>query len=178
MQKTSTQYIGRHTLIVGDLNSGKTTRTALILHDFVESGHGTEIAVLDLAPDPIRGIGGKLDTGRWPDLFYVTAPIKAPRLMGKNETHSLYLARQNARTIETLFLRLPTRPKSILFVNDATLYLQAGEFSRFKAVLDQYPTAVINAYYGRSFPETPLTMTEKERTLDLIKISDLVIEQV
>ena len=169
------QYVNRMTVIVGDANSGKTIRTERILNLFLAKGCAGEIAILDLAPDPIRGIGGKLHPPPDHPLFYLTAHIYAPRLMGADENHTDQLARTNAENIEQLFREIQRRQKKILFVNDASLYLQAGDPDRFMAVLKTAATQIINAYYGRTFADSALSRRERKRVEDLMKQCDQVI---
>ena len=89
---------------------------------------------------------------------------------------SCELAEDNSAAIEKLFKKLLRQKRAILFVNDATLYLQAGRFQRFVEVLDTASTQIINAYYGRSFADSDLTRREKNRTEDLMKACDKIIK--
>lgn len=172
---TIENYLGRRTIIVGDVNTGKTVRTLEILHLFLTAGYAPKIAVLDLAPDTVRRVGGKMKPPPDEPLLYLTASISAPRLTGKDEDHTRQLAEENARTIETLFVKFQRQKREILFVNDATLYLQAGHLKRFVEILDTTSTQIINAYYGNAFTDSELTRREKKLTEDLMKICDQVI---
>jgi len=169
------QYLNKMTLIVGDTNSGKTVRTERILKLFLVKGFAGEIAILDLAPDPIRGIGGKMQPPPDHLLFYLTAHIYAPRLMGADENHTEELARTNAEKIEQLFSKFEHLKKKILFVNDASLYLQAGDPDRFMTMLRAASTQIINAYCGKTFADSHLTRRERKRIEDLMKQCDRII---
>ena len=168
-------YLKRQTLIVGDVNSGKTTRTTTILEQFLHAGYGEQIAVLDLSPDPVRGIGGKLPLDSGTPVLYLTTQITAPRLMGRDAEHTLELAVENARKIEGLFAQLAEQKRDILFVNDATLYLQAGNFDLFLEMLAKSSTRIINAYYGNTFADSELTQRERKLSDTLMEASDQVI---
>ena len=167
-------YLGRQTVFAGAVNSGKTTRTTAILEQFLAAGYAQEVAVLDLAPDPVRGIGGKLAFTKPAGLLYLTEQIAAPRLMGKDAAHIQDLARDNARSIEKLFAELERQPRDILFLNDVTLYLQAGNLQRLLSVLQNSSTRIINAYYGNSFADSELTRRERQLTEVLMAHSDTV----
>jgi hypothetical protein len=169
------QYLNKMTLIAGDTNSGKTARTGRILDLFLSQGFAGEIAILDLAPDPIRGIGGKLQPPPDHPLCYLTTDIYAPRMMGTDENHTEQLARANAENIEQLFAEIEQRKKKILFVNDASLYLQAGDPDRFMTMLKAASTQIINTYYGKTFADSSLTRRERKRIEDLMKQCDRVI---
>ncbi len=168
-------YLNRQTVVAGDVNSGKTTLTTLILEHFIKAGYGRQIAVLDLSPDPVRGIGGKLSLGSVTPVLYLTAHIIAPRLMGRDAAHTLCLASENARKIEALFEEFKKRRRDILFVNDATLYLQSGSLALFLETLSMSSTQIINAYYGNTFADSELTQRERRLTDALMAVSDKVI---
>ncbi len=168
------QYLGRQTVLAGAVNLGKTTRTTTILKQFLAAGYAQEIAVLDLAPDPVRGIGGKLSFVKPPGLLYLTAQLAAPRLIGRDAAEIQGLASANARNIENLFAELERQPRNILFLNDVTLYLQAGSLQRLLGVLQNSSTRIINAYYGDSFADSELTRRERELTEALMAHSDTV----
>ena len=169
------RFLNKRTMILGDVKSGKTARTAEILRQFLQAGYAEKIAVLDMAPDTIRGIGGQME--RFPDepLLYLTADVHAPRLMGENESHARQLAEANARAIEKLFLQLRRRRKEILFVNDTTLYLQAGTLKRLLEILNTASTPGLNAYYGSTFPDSTLSRRETQLTEELMKTCDQII---
>ncbi len=169
-------YMNRRTIIVGDVNSGKTSQTLSILKLFLKAGHAGKIAILDLAPGNIQGIGGKMKPPLGEPLLYLTTSILAPRLTGKNEDHTLKLAEKNATAIEKLFTKFYRQKREILFVNDVTLYFQAGDFERFTKILDITSTHIINAYYGHAFSDSELTRREKKLTEALMKLCDQIIE--
>jgi len=169
-------YMNRRTIIVGDVNSGKTSYTFNILKLFLKTGHAGKIAILDLAPDNIQGIGGKMEPPQDESLLYLTTSILAPRLTGKDKHHTLKLAEKNATTIEKLFTNFFRQKREILFVNDVTLYFQAGDFQHFIKILDTASTHIINAYYGHTFSDSELTRREKNMTEKLMKLCDQIIE--
>jgi len=169
-------YMNRRTIIVGDVNSGKTSYTLNILELFLKAGYAGKIAILDLAPDNIQGIGGKMKPPQDESLLYLTTSILAPRLTGKDEYHTLKLAKKNATAIEKLFTKFFLQKREILFVNDVTLYFQAGDLDRFIKILDTASTHIINAYYGHTFSDSELTRREKNLTEKLMKLCDQIIE--
>ena len=168
------EFLGRKTLIAGDVNAGKTRYCLDILLAFVRAGR-LDIAVLDFAPATISGIGGKLVPSETSGVIYFSADISAPRLTGRNETEIIDLAQHNARTIESLLEDYLASPKDILFINDITLYLHTGSMERIMAVIDTASTTVINAYYGSAFSNMPLSAQEKRSVEHLMKRMDRVI---
>lgn len=172
---TTRAYEGRRTLIIGDVNSGKTHLTEQVLADWTAQGRSGDIAVLDLAPEARGGIGGPLALPRGFQGIYLATPIVPPRLQARSEEEAEALAQANARAIEGLFVHPDLAACSILVVNDATLYLQAGNYKRLIEVLRSAATVLINAYYGESFPDYRLSREERRRTNRLIQDCDRVI---
>jgi hypothetical protein len=169
------KYISKKTLLVGDINTGKTARTLEMVHRLVDGGWAGQITVIDLAPDTHGSVGGKMPVSETTALQYLTGPIVPPRLTASNDDQAQKLARANAQLAEDLFLQFTTHPSEILFVNDASLYLQAGHIEHLQAVLDIPATAILNAYYGDSFPDSALTRREKKMVSELIRLCDRVI---
>ncbi len=167
-------FAGRRTLILGDVNSGKTRLTAEIVAAFVADGRAAQIAVIDLAPDPVGQVGGKFPPPA-AGVLYRTCDIVPPRLTGSGDAEVAALAAANAGRIDGLIETYLRQPRPILFVNDATLYLQAGSLERFLDLLGSASTAVVNAYCGAHFPEGPLTRRERHLTGRLIHRCDRVL---
>lgn len=168
-------YHARKTLIVGDINSGKTARTLEILRRYLAAGWAPHITVMDLAPEAMGKVGGKMPIPESKGLRYLTGPIVPPRLTAGNATQALLLAQENARRIVSLFESFAAHPTDVLFVNDASLYLQAGDLTRLQSVMDIPETVILNAYLGDSFPDSALTRREKRRVLELMQYCDQVI---
>lgn len=170
------EYLDRRTLIMGAVNSGKTRYTQNIVRALYEAGHGTQIIIIDIAPEPIKGIGGKMGHQGMDEIILLTCPIVAPRLTGKNSDHVQQLAQQNALAIEPLLDRAMDARRSIIVFNDASLYLQAGHPERLITVIKTFSTVVINAYYGHNFKPAPFTDYERSGVEALAEACDKVIE--
>ncbi len=164
-----TIYRNRRTLFLGEVNSGKTTRTRDILQAFLKEGE-EGIALFDFAPERIGEVGGKMalaeeDRRR----VWVESPrIVPPRLTAKTEEEAWKLAGINFQRIEEAFGRLPARKWNLFFLNDVSIYLQAGRADRLLERLQPVPTVVMNGYYGGYFGDCPLSLREKEQ-MDLLK---------
>lgn len=168
-------YLGNKTLIIGDVNCGKTRLTADFIAAACQAGLGQEVVVLDLAPEPIQGIGGKLPASPCRPPLLLTCPIIAPRLTGLDPRHIQLLAEQNAREIEPLLWKAQRAQRSILVINDVTLYLQAGRLERIVDLMGYHTTTVINAYYGYSLPPAPFTDHELAQVDALAQSCDRLI---
>ena len=168
-------YLNKKTLIIGDVNSGKTQLTADFIAACCREGLGQETVILDFAPEPIRGIGGKLPASPCEPPLLLTCPIIAPRLTGLDADHIQMLAEQNAREIEPLLWNAKRVRRTILAINDVTLYLQSGRLDRIVDLMDMHSTSVINAYYGRSMPPAPFTEHELAQVDGLAEHCDRII---
>ncbi|MBW2121127.1 MAG: hypothetical protein JRH07_04690 [Deltaproteobacteria bacterium] len=156
------------------MNSGKTRMTL----DFVRltvDRRSEEVAVLDLAPETTRGIGGKMVPPPHPLIAYYTTKVIPPRLTGRDEEEVESYSLRNAREIERLFSEYLKRPRGVLVINDVSLYLQGGRLERLMEVLRPSHTAVINGYYGKALGEGPLSRRERSRMDRLAALCDRVI---
>ncbi len=158
---------GLKTCIAGEVNTGKTRLLRRVLAAALQAGE-REVVLLDLAPERTRGIGGKLEVAGVGEVRVLTAPIQPPRLLGRTPQEVLALARNNARLIEGLLRRLENPPPRAVFVNDVSLYLQAGDLERLWGVLEPVPSVVLNGYYGHSLGGGGLGERERRAMRELM----------
>jgi hypothetical protein len=174
-EKTTTEYDDRRTLIIGDVNTGKTRLTEHVLACWVAQVRSKEITVLDFAPETQESIGGRIQLPADFQGVVLATPIVPPRLRGRDEDEADTLAQANAAAIENLLRDARLANSSILVINDVTLYLQAGQYDHLWAVIQPVATVLINAYYGHSFPDYHLSRRERQLTDRLIQDCDRVI---
>lgn len=150
-------YLGRKTLILGDVNTGKTTLSRGVLEALCRQGFGGRTAVVDMAPEipetlararGIPGAGGRLIPPEGCGVLYLGGWLEPPRLSSNSEEEAMQKARRNRREIEGLLRRLDSEPREILLVNDVSLYLQAGGSEAFIPRLERPDTVVANGYWG------------------------------
>ncbi len=169
-------FRGRRTLIVGEINTGKTRTTLDILSRWIAAQPTPLMTVLDLAPEPVRGIGGRLALPSGFNGRYLFADIVPPRLTGRTPEEVADLDAANVRAAEPLLGAILARPHPTLIVNDATLYLQAGDYRRFWDTIQSAATVLINAYYGQSLGDHPISHRERRLTERLMQDCDRVIQ--
>lgn len=157
---------GSWTLIAGEVNTGKTKLLAQLLAAFAAQGE-TSLALMDMAPETTRGVGGKLRVPPGLALCRFAPAVIAPRLTGRTPEEVLALARANARSIEEAFAAYLAEPAQVLFINDVSLYLQAGEPARLYEVLEATPTVVLNGYLGASLGGGEMGERERRRMEEL-----------
>ena len=164
-------YLGKKTLIIGDVNSGKTTLTREILDGFCQQGLGGRIAVMDLAPEipeevlrrrGLAGVGGRLEPPGGCGAATLHASIIAPRLTSSSEEEAMEKAGWNRKVIDGLFRRFESLERDILFINDVSLYLQAGDLDCITRLLEKTGTAVVNGYFGEKLGRGELSRRERE----------------
>jgi molybdopterin-guanine dinucleotide biosynthesis protein len=170
-------YLGRRTLILGEVNTGKTTLTRAVLEALCRRGLGNRMAVVDLAPEipealaglkGLPGVGGKLPPPAGCGVLYLAARLEPPRLSSKTEAEALEKAGRNRRLSAALFNRLTAEPREILLVNDATLFLQEGTAEELIGYLDRASTVVVNGYRGRQLGRGILSERERGETEKLM----------
>ena len=164
-------YLSRKTLILGDVNTGKTTLTRKVLEALCRRDLGGRIAIVDMAPEipeklakekGLPGVGGKLTPPERHDILYMGGHFEPPRLSSKTEEEAMEKAGKNRRIIEGLFRKLNLQSRDILLVNDVSMYLQAGTTENLTRWLDQAVTVIANGYWGKRLGGG--TLTERERT--------------
>jgi hypothetical protein len=164
-------YLNRKTLILGDINTGKTTLTRAILEALCRRDLGGRTAIVDMAPEisetlarekGLSGVGGKLTPPEGHGILYLGGHFAPPRLSSKTEAEATAKAQQNRRTIDELFRKLEEKSRDILLVNDVSIYLQAGTAENLTHRLDRVATLIVNGYRGRRLGGGELT--ERERT--------------
>jgi GTPase SAR1 family protein len=176
------EALGRRTLIMGEVGSGKTRLTGKLLEEAVSTGL-QGITVLDMAPEAttLKGIpvGGTLQGATNPKVRHLKSKdIKTPRLSAGDADELFEYADHNRRMVEENLDEFMRKPTGILFVNDVSIYLQRGEINRLWRVFEAAETVVANGYYGERLKADHGTgLSSRERTLmeELASRMDVVI---
>jgi len=161
---------------VGEVHSGKTLATLKIFRDWRRSD-AESIAVLDLAPEKIDRVGGKMPftEEEKEGILYLSPRIIPPRLLGKSEEEIRRLAGENRQRIDQALGTLQSSAVPILFINDVSLYFHAGDGGQIWPSLERIPTVVMNGYYGRYFGSSPLSQRERAEMEFLMARCDRVL---
>ena len=157
-------------LILGELNCGKTTLTQELLNEALALGRS--VAVIDMAPERSKGVGGKL-VCKSSTCDYYTTDIVTPRLSGKTEEEIIELAELNKERIDLIFAEY--KPKNTLFINDVSLYLQRGSVDVIGSILKLSCTSIMNGYFGASLGEDPFSTEEMRKMVELQRLCDRII---
>ncbi len=169
------EYLNRKTLIAGDVNSGKTRQTLSVLRHFLHCEQAP-IGVLDLAPEKVRTVGGKipLTPQEKERILHLSPVILPPRLLGKNEGEVQALAKENRERIDAALEKIRGQKLSVLVINDVSLYFHDGEARFLLSSVEHVPTLLINGYYGKYFGDSPLSRKEREQMEYLMSRCDRV----
>jgi archaellum biogenesis ATPase FlaH len=177
--------LGKKTLILGDVGTGKTKMTLDLLKQAIAMGHAQDMTVVDMAPEA-RVVSGRRIGGRLSQLMtlpeavrYLCPPwIETPRLSAKNAEELISLAKRNREVLEPLLQRFLRSPSAILFVNDISISLQSGSMELVMDVVKASRTLVANGYYGKylSFDfGTGFSKAERDRMDLLAQMMDVMI---
>ena len=179
--------LDRKTLIVGDINTGKTTLTRQILNEIYHSFHlGSQILLLDLSPtlpetlslpDAQRGVGGRViqNSTDYPDILHLCPKLLPPRLMSNGEAEAASIAQANLAQIQLLLDQHIPLDQSLLCINDITIYLQAGHATDLLSWMGLAQTVIANGYLGKQLGQGRLSTREREQMQILIECFDHVI---
>ena len=171
--------LGKRILVIGDVNTGKTTLCKRWLNELCQQGLGARIALIDMAPTippelalkrGIVGAGGELRAPAGSEVLDLRAPLEPPRLSSSTESEALEKAERNAQIIATLISRLEPQ-RDILFINDVTLFLQARSAASLieAAEFDKRTTLIVNGYRGERLGGGALTRHETAEMSQLEK---------
>ena len=174
------ECLGKRILVIGDVNTGKTTLCQRWLNELCQQGLGARTAVIDLAPTISRelalqrgivGAGGELRAPAGSEVLDLRAHLEPPRLSSSSESEALEKAERNAQLIDALLRRLEPQ-RDILFINDVTLFLQARSAASLieAAGFDARTTLVVNGYRGERLGGGALTRQETAEMSELEKV--------
>jgi len=179
------RFLGRKVLIIGDVGSGKTLLTANLLDQAVGMGYCHQITVIDMAPPTMRfhgmRIGGILAevTKAVPEVRYLKPKeVKAPRAMAGNAEELMRLADFNRRVIAQTLIEYLLRPTPFLFINDVSIYLQAGGIVKVLSAIRKSQTCIANGYFGKKLDAdfgTGISRREQTMMRRLMREMDVTI---
>ena len=176
------EVIHKKVLILGEAGSGKTRLAANVLQELMTLVDPEKITVLDLAPERVGEIGGKL-TDHAKSIFGVNylSPrnVYTPRLVATSAEQVLHYAELNRKIMEPLLKEFIRNPTEILAINDVTMYLHLGELETILKCARLAKTFLATAYYGSRLIEdlgTGISSRERQLTDKLAAFMDLVVK--
>ena len=167
------RFIGKKTLIVGEVGSGKTLLLSRFLDQLVRTGLKDRVTVIEMAPN-MEGVGGTVEnyTRNVACVKYLKPwRIIPPRTMGRNREEVIRYARLNMLALKPLIEEYLRNPTEILLINDLTIYLHAGEVEDIIQLINISKTFTATAYEGEKLADDKGSgITDRERrSLDRLK---------
>jgi hypothetical protein len=176
------EILGKKVLILGEAGSGKTKLAAKLLQELMMLVNPEEITVIDLAPQRVGEIGGKLT-----DYVNVNSRVRylspenvyTPRLSGASPKQVMHYAELNRKNMEPLLNRFIQNVTEVLVLNDVTLYLHSGKLETVLKCVRLANTFLATAYYGSKLAEdlgTGISSKERQLTDKLAAFMDLTVK--
>lgn len=169
---------GKRVVITGEVGSGKTRLLAKLI-DEATLEPNSNVCVLDLAPNlrintKIVGASVAAYCRSLPQVKYLRpSTIFAPRLQGRSREEVLDMAARNAAAITPLLVSLTSNPSDVLFVDDLTIYLQAGDLDLITKLILKVGTFIATAYKGEAVSDDKCSgLSGKEKTTLKALLSD------
>lgn len=176
------EILGKKVLILGEVGSGKTKLVAQLLQELITLVNAEEITVIDLAPQRVSEIGGKLTdyTNMTGGVKYLSPEkVYMPRSAGTSPEQVLRYAELNRKSMELLLNRFIRNPTDFLILNDVTLYLHLGELETVLKCVRLAKTFLATAYYGSKLAKdlgTRISSRERQLTDKLATFMDLTVK--
>jgi len=98
--------------------------------------------------------------------------LAVPGLMDLRSTFS-----DGSHTIEELVTLARSRGFKVLFINDVSIYLQAGDLKSLLTYLSSIPVVIMNGYYGSSLGGGSLGERERRNMEELQKKCTRVVKK-
>lgn len=173
--------IGKKTMVIGEVSTGKTALAAKLLSDLILDAKPDDITVIDFAPQRQEKIGGKLTEFIETDKvkYFTPKTVYTPRFTGKTTQEIKSLAELNAKNMTAYLDSFLKNKTEILVVNDVTLYLQAGTIDKLLDCVKLSETVLITAYYGSRLSDdkgTGISEREKQAVDTLLSFMDLIVD--
>jgi hypothetical protein len=177
-------HIQKMTIILGDISTGKTTTTALLIMDALKSNSPNNITIIELAPRKTiykgKTIGGRIsDIIKLPSGIRLLQPkIHSPRYSAKDKDKLLNLVEENKISIDIILNHYMDNPTPIIFINDLSIYFQSGKWKKIFNAMQKSKVSLANAYYGRSLENDLKTGISKieRKTLEMVSSkADMII---
>ena len=182
MQLKGGEILGKKVLLLGEAGSGKTKLAAQLLRELMVLVNPEEITVIDLAPQRVGEIGGKLT-----DYVNVNSRVRylspenvyTPRLAGASPKQVLHYVELNRKNMEPLLRRFIRNVTEVLVLNDVTLYLHSGKLETVLRCVRLANAFLTTAYYGSKLAEdlgTGISSKERQLTDKLAASMDLTLK--
>ena len=175
-------YVGRRTLLYGEVNTGKTYCTAKFVQYLLEIKNikPKDISILDFAPKLAYYSNLKIG-GRIQDYYEKSVKcnniefigvIIPPRLNAKNENELYSNICHNFNKIYEIIEIYNGNPTPVLIINDISLFLHLGSNKYLINTINKSDTFFGNSYYGSSISSKfskLISIREKRKVEFLIK---------
>ncbi|MFX0077331.1 MAG: hypothetical protein ACFE96_17960 [Candidatus Hermodarchaeota archaeon] len=173
---------GHHTLIYGEISTGKTVYTANFVQYLLENKKidPKKISILDFAPrlayfDNLK-VGGRIEDYYKNclkcNVIDFEGEIIPPRLNARNRNEMYSNICKNFAKIYSILEIYNKNPTPILIINDISIYLHFGKNKYLINTINKSNTFLGNSYYGTSITSKfskLLNIMEKKKVEFLIK---------
>ena len=164
------KFMGKRTLILGDLHSEKTRILCKILEDGIARQY-RGISAIDMAPQRnVKGESGNSlpESGVVLDSIHLLIPrrVYEPRAEGGDKREIDQLAVWNAKNIGVQLRKFISNPTRALFMNDVTMYLHKGPLAILLKAVSKSHTFIGTGFRGTiSLDDLETGISRREKKL-------------
>ena len=181
VQLKGREILGKRVLILGEVGSGKTKLAAKLLRELMMLVNPEQITVIDLAPQRVGEVGGKLT--EYVNInsgvrYFSPKNVYTPRLASTSHEQLLHYAELNRKSMEPLFNMFIRNVTEVFVLNDVTLYLHLGRLETVLKCVKLARTFLTTAYHGSKLTKdlgTGISSRERQLTDKLATFMDLTV---
>ena len=151
-------FIGKKSIIVGDLVPSKTSLLSQLLLHAIDLGYDKKITLIEMCPTKTVHQNIKL-TSRvdeyiddFSQITYLTPrTLYWPRIKGNNSKDVLKYSIINSRNLNVCLTEFKNKPTKILLINDINFYLHMGALAYLLKIILKSSTFIGTCFYSK-FP--------------------------
>ena len=151
-------FIGKKSIIVGDLVPSKTSLLSQLLLHAIDLGYDKKITLIEMCPTKTVHQNIKLTSrvNEYIDDFskitYLTSrTLYWPRIKGNNSKDVLKYSIMNSRNLNVCLTEFKNKPTKILLINDINFYLHMGALAYLLKIISKSSTFIGTCFHSK-FP--------------------------
>ena len=179
-----TNFIGKKSIIIGELSSEKTSFLSQLLLNAIDLGYDKKITLIEMCPNKTDYKNIKLSSRvneyvtDFSNINYLTPrTVYWPRIKGYNSKDVIKYSVINSKNLNTCLTEFKDKPTRILLINDLNFYLHMGILAYLLKIIFKSST-FIGTCFRSKFPYNDYNTGISRRERRLIDKLTLKMDKV